>query len=551
MKNIRIALMACLVALMAVACEKDEEEATVYTTDRFKLEMAPFTDGNGTKIYLQFDELQSHLIYEEGDKVRVNGTPFTIQKDGDDWYAVGTRIEAPKFYAAYVDGTLGGWNESTHTYSFNINSTMFDKLHNKVILAGTSDDGYVLTMKPACAIIRVNTGSSGRTWTDVSVGFGSGKVLKRGTLNPSDRTLTPGYYLDAHTTTDEGELLAMRWSKQGTSDYVGDEDGYWYVAVPIAGSSVTTKLYFKWTNGSGTTYFQTNGEVTLQKGRVYTVGTERQSPFSDEGYSKYFFNVDASHLVAFSAGNLQCSFYYQGLSGMYKWQFASNQYDVIGTGNNKIGDAGYWFDLFGYGTSNYNSGVSAYLSSSTSITASDYFQNDLAGSNADWGVYNSSTPGVYYGNTLVTTVSWRTLTRSEWNYLINRSGKCGLVCIAGAYNGLLLLPNTGLMGMGEWANTTGVDLSSLSKTTLTNLSESDWGKLEAIGAIFLPCAGTRTGKASATLQNTLGQYWSANQKDATRGRALTFYMSPLSCATSDTPDKYIGSSVRLVANVGW
>ena len=197
MKNIRIALMACLVALMAVACEKDEDEATVYTTDRFKLEMAPFTDGNGTKIYLQFNELQSHLIYEEGDQVQVNGTTFTLHKDGGVWYAMGSEISAPKFYAAYVDGTLNGWNSTSHTYAFTINPTKHLNTHNKVILTGTSDDGYVLTMRPACAIIRVNSGSSSSSWTNVKVGFGSNKVLKSGTINPSSHTLAAGSYMEA------------------------------------------------------------------------------------------------------------------------------------------------------------------------------------------------------------------------------------------------------------------------------------------------------------------------------------------------------------------
>lgn len=554
-KVYRLALMASLLGMFTVSCQKEEGE--IHTSDRFKLEMAPFTDANGSKIYLQFGDEHSTLIYEEGDHIQVNGTVFTIHKETDGWYANGTTISADKFYAAYVDGTLDNWSESAHTYGFNINSSMDNNQHNKVILAGTSDDGTVLTLQPACAIVRLNTGNSGSSWTNVKIGFDASKILKKGTLNPETKVLSQGAtgeFMDACRQGHEGDMLAMRWSKQGSSDYVGDENGYWYVAIPIEGNSnsVTTKLYLKWTNGGQTTYFQTKGQVELRKGYVYTLGTDRQSPFSTEGYSKYFFNVDASHLIAFSAGNLQCQKYAQGLSLAYKWKFAENQYDAIGTSNNLIDDLSKWFDLFGYGTSGWSaSGATAYAPSSYVVDNTAYGTNAIGETNADWGRFNGSTPGIYYGTTLVTSVSWRTLSRSEWNYLISRPGKSGIVCIANTYYGLMLLPNTGLMGEDEWTNTTDVNISSLSNSTVTSLSESDWVKLENIGAIFLPCAGTRTGKNGAALIDMLGQYWTSNQRDATRGRALTFSVSPASCATSDSPDKHIGSSVRLVANVGW
>lgn len=554
MKNIRIALLACLMGLMAVACEKDDPEAEVHNTDRFKLEMAPFADGNGGKIYFQFDSEHSSLIYEVGDQVQINGHVFTIQKINGSWYATGTAISAPKFYAAYVDGTLDNWNESTHTYGFNINSHMGDNTHNKIILAGTSDDGKVLTMTPMCAIIRINTGARGSSWTNVKVGFGSNKVLKRGTLDPNGKTLAPGVYMDACAQGNMGDMLAMRWSKQGSSDYVGDEDGYWYVAVPIVGSSVTTKLYFMWNDGSNpTTYFQTNGEVTLQRGYVYTVGTTRQSPFTDRGYGKYYFYVNGSNdRVAFSAGNLQCKVYTnEDLDDDYMWQFASSQLDIVGSvGNDSIGANGQWFDLFGYGTSGCSVGGStAYLPKDTSTNNEHYYFGSLNGTNADWAVYNRTSPGIYYGNTLVQFNKFRTLTNTEWSYIINRSGKAGLVRIdpSGAnVFGLMLLPNTGLNGAGTWDNTSGVDISDLSLSSEKSLSTSDWGKLEAIGAIFLPAAGSRTG-TTVSSENALGYYWTSTTSSAKKGYSMYFTGSQAGTAAAG---KSKGFAVRLVAQVG-
>ena len=523
----------------------------VYTTGRFLLQMERFSDGNDAKTYLQYGTDASRIVYEEGDEVMVNGKPFTITRDGSQWFAVGSEITATKFYAAYVDGTCDNWNESAGTYGVNINPHMDENDHNKVILAGTSDNGTVLTLKPACAIIRVNTGAAGSSWTNVKVGFDENKIPKRGTINTETRAISPVGYMDACAQDQMGEMLAMRWSKQGAAgQHVTDEDGYWYVAVPIAGSSVTTTLYFMWTNGGTTTYFKTNNAVTLNKGYVYTVGTERQSPFTDKGIGKYFFTVSAGgSQVAFTAGNLQCQRYYDfgSYSYQFKWRFAESQTSIAGQiNNNNIGGTDVWFDLFGYGTSNWNSGATAYVPSSTSTTNGDYYASDLSSTNADWGKYNGNTPGIYYGSSLSQLPIFRTLTSSEWSYLINRSGKAGLVRIAGSVFGLMLLPNTGLNGAGTWSNTTDVSLAGLSLTSALSLSETDWNKLEAIGAIFLPAAGTRSG-TNTTSVNNVGTYWSATNNATKNAHSLNF--NGTSTATGTTT-KSTGCSVRLVISIG-
>lgn len=554
MKINRITLLVCLISLLAVSCKKDES-SMMYTTGRFLLQMEPFSDGNDAKTYLQYGADASRIVYEEGDEVMVNGRPFTITRDGSQWFAVGSEITATKFYAAYVDGTCDEWNESAGTYGFNINPYMDDNTHNKVILAGTSDNGTVLTLKPACAIIRVNTGAAGSDWTNVKVGFSSNKILKRGTVTPDSRGLTAGVYMDACSQGHKGDMLAMRWSKQGAAgQHVTDEDGYWYVAVPIAGDNISTQLFFMWNDGSGDIYKQTQGQVTLQKGYVYTLGTERQSPFTDKGYSKYYIYVNGSNdRVAFTAGNLQCQMYVnEDLDDDFKWQFATTQTVGVGTaGNAAIGATEQWFDLFGYGTSNWSgSGATAWMPSSISTTNSHYYSGSLNGTNADWGVNNRTTPGIYYGNSLVSFNKFRTLTNTEWSYVINRTNGgqklAGLVHIDGRYFGLMLLPNTGLNGAGTWSNTTDVNISSLSLTSVLSLSSTDWGKLEAIGAIFLPALGQREG-TSVGGENSMGYYWTATTSTTSKGYMMYFNSS--SVATAADSKKY-GCAVRLVAQVG-
>ena len=110
-------------------------------------------------------------------------------------------------------------------------------------------------------------------------------------------------------------------------------------------------MYFYWELGGAATGMQTSGRVVLTKGYVYTVGTTRQTPFNADGTSKCLFLVGDWQYVRFSPGNLQAKTTYRTT-----WQFAPTQYDILeATGAANIAIGGVWYDLFGYGTSDWNS----------------------------------------------------------------------------------------------------------------------------------------------------------------------------------------------------
>ena len=70
MKRIRIALLACLAGLLAVACEKENETPLQdYSTNIFKVDVASFVDNNNNKVWLQYGD-PSKLLYEDGDKIK-------------------------------------------------------------------------------------------------------------------------------------------------------------------------------------------------------------------------------------------------------------------------------------------------------------------------------------------------------------------------------------------------------------------------------------------------------------------------------------------------
>lgn len=503
MKYSKYLLLAALASLFATACEKDEDLSSEKSFDMFYFDNTQFASDEG-KVALQIST--NRLVYEEGDKVRVNGKEFTLSKTGSGsstkWVAIGSdAVTGSKFYCAYADGVVDGTLSGTgSTVTFNIGGRL-SSATNKVLLGGVSDSN-VLTLKPACAIIRLDANDS---YSNVKVAFESDKIIKRGTMS----------------ITSSGVTLAaqelMKGVREGNGPTGGGADflnmeynsaeGYWYVAVPVSSSSsISTTLYFYWELGGSATGWKTSGRVELRNGYVYSVGSSRQSPFNDNGTSKNYFQVGADDYVQFSPGNLQAR---KGMGGTYRWQFASTQLEVLGsTGASAIaGSTGSTWDLFGFGTSNWSgSGASAFSPNSHVNESDQYIQFSLTGSyaNADWGVNNGSSiqyKGVPSGTT------WRTLTSAEWNYLMNRASKVAFATVKGV-KGILLLPDIASNGFDEWELPASVSLS-YTKTSYSdnNVLESTWNILEAAGVIFLPVTGYRQG--TVHWGSTEGHYWSS------------------------------------------
>ncbi len=246
------------------------------------------------------------------------------------------------------------------------------------------------------------------------------------------------------------------------------------------------------------------------------------------GAIEFAFSVSADKQIYFSQGNLQ----YQASTGT--WRFAEHQYDMIGSDNSNISSSNTgWIDLFGWGTSGYNS-KNPYM---TSTSYSDYGDgsNDIAGTNYDWGVYNKISNG---GNAAG---MWRTLTNSEWNYVISNRTDArylrGTATVNGV-NGLILLPDnwtlpigvTFTYGEGGWSQNT--------------YSASEWSKMEANGAVFLPAAGYRYGTGVYYVGS--GYYWSSSANDSNSAYGLYFSSDAVD---PDGGSRDGGRSVRLVRGV--
>ncbi|MBR1878574.1 MAG: hypothetical protein IJ814_06190, partial [Paludibacteraceae bacterium] len=210
------------------------------------------------------------------------------------------------------------------------------------------------------------------------------------------------------------------------------------------------------------------------------------------------FSISEDTQVQFAQGNLQ----YYAASGSHQcadgttqpglWRLAEHQYDMIGA-NNKNASSSYtgWIDLFCWGTSGWNSGATAYQPWSINKITSDYLNQDLSGeyANADWGVYNAIING---GNTAGT---WRTLTHSEWSYLLserpNANYKKAVATVDGI-EGMVLLPDNWTLPSGvTFTIGYGSSTSLESYRGINDYTLAQWTIMENAGAIFLPHAGLR------------------------------------------------------------
>ena len=557
MKKSYILILVALVCMVATGCTKD-----ALSLHSFRISESGFNDPDAKLHFtLGSSTAPSKLAYDNGDAVLINGHQFTLRKSGSDWYADasdGSDVEANRFYCIYVNPNMNISGSQTYSFSTSFNddtrpaaSTSY-ATHNGVILAGSTTDS-LLTLNPACAIIRF---PADEEMDYVYVGFDANKVAKAGSISISESgvpTIAASGYMGGVTNDNNGEYLQM---------HVDAGAGYssYYVAVPITGSGVSTKLYFKWKYASSSDEykFKTSGAVALQKGKVYTVAKTRVSPFQTDGSSKGYFTVGSgrNNAVRFSAGNLQCS-----PASSYRWRFATNQYDYIGQDNSDIqyydGCVTY-LDLFAWAATGWTVSGTTYYPDAWDMSE-DYYNisDDIAGTDGDWGHFKSGS--IYYGER-ISSATWRTLTRAEWNYLLssrpNANQKWGLATLGGNYKGLILIPD-GILEDGSgsptlWSSPVSFTAGSGSGYNTNTYSMDQWAQMEAAGAIFLPACGKRSGYTPTNYIGTAnpeGHYWSTTGvSGGTNAYMMSFSIDDGDWyVDADADDlRQVGRAVRLV-----
>ena len=305
----------------------------------------------------------------------------------------------------------------------------------------------------------------------------------------------------------------------------------------------------EWSDNKALTYssLMFKGCEALEGGK----GTKYDPSFDDQTYARPdggpahpgFFTADTKPVdKAFSVAKANQVFFAHGNlihhpSGGV-WRLATNQYDIEGDNNSKIARyCEYFIDLFGWGTAEKPYESSTYTSDYPTVFT-------------DWGT-----------NTIANdySMTWRTLTAAEWEYVFERRANADSLFGFGSVNGtngLILLPDgwtlpagstfvpgteNGFVDKGSYYQCTGDAYASNSYT------ENQWAPMEAAGAVFLPAAGSRWSKNVSEV-NEKGYYWSATPAEED-GKAYCIYFHSKGYSVRHAASVSCGYSVRLVHDV--
>ena len=339
-------------------------------------------------------------------------------------------------------------------------------------------------------------------------------------------------------TSDGGETLTERGVYYGTSPnpsatgtkVPASEGGTGSFTCSLTGLNENTKYYV--------CAFATNSQGT-------SCGEDVSFTTPMEGALGGVFSVSATNQVYISQGNLQ----YQARTNT--WRFAENQLDRIGADNSHISQTyNGWIDLFGWGTSGYDHGAECYQPWSTTNGGQNYCAYGSGTSNlydgsgkADWG-YNPISNGGNQENS-----GWRTMTWSEWDYLLMKrntpSGIRFAFASVNGVNGIIVLPDNWSESVLGLNNPNGNN--DLPEYSDNNLNASQWAVLEEKGVAFLPATGTRDKQEIQNLD--LAIYWTSTCDDASTGYYGYIYSYCFYGDFFHSMPRYYGMAVRLVHNV--
>ena len=265
---------------------------------------------------------------------------------------------------------------------------------------------------------------------------------------------------------DNNKLLFKDEAQLNTLEYDAENGGV------IITSNTSVMRFNKASNNMRFRYFKAETYAKQQIVQLYKKAEATIEPEAEPKVQSGIFSVAADKQIEFAPGNLQFH------TGDSTWRFASQQYNYVGKQNIELGNPEFkgWIDMFGWSSTSTYFGVNP---------SND--NNTYTGDFVDWG-------------TLFEGEDWYTLSKDEWNYLLNtRTNAANLqqIAMVDTTLGILLFPDNWVMPEGctpkdmthQYEEEEYQDYNYDYK--LYTLEQ--WLTIEAAGAIFLPAAGRRTG----------------------------------------------------------
>lgn len=403
-----------------------------------------------------------------------------------------------------------------------------------------------LDFKNLCGVLRLRLQKSGVSITAIEV---TGDIELSGDFTVNYNGGNPSLTYSGHGT--KTTILTCSTPQNITSQ----KDFYIFLPVHTYSAGMRIRIYSS--DGGVCTKTVTAGHsVDIQRGTITTIkliNTNSLTFTPNAGTLPGLFTIDdQGHQVRFSQGNMQYTTlgtHVVGTGGIEKgtWRFASEQYEFIGDDNDNISSIyTKWIDLFGWGTSGWNSGANCYQPWSTSQNGSDYYIDGIGAYDpeVDWAWHNAISNG---GNI---PRRWRTLSSREFDYILyfrnDAHIKYGIGNIVGVC-GLIVLPDCWTLPSG-CLFTSGLatcEENNYPDWTLNSYTLAQWAQMEAAGAVFFPAAGYRIG-TNILNQGIEGHYWGNRPLDYGYAEFKGFFCDGF--WAENIKERCSGSSVRPVCD---
>ncbi len=532
--------MALLGGVLAVgSCQKENntdgipEGAVLLTAEGFG-----GMEGDKTSVSAE------SVVWENGDRVNLDGTDYTVTVSGDKAYVTGFNIPDVQFQGIYPAGLVAGTQTVTVPSQYESHYSNGRQVLHLPMLAMAGAGANAIRFRHATAAVRVlvkNSLDVDVVVTGVRVSSAEGQLC--GTRGVTLGVGTLAVAAQSGTIAEEDKQVSVELTDSPVLAHGGSDIIEVQVPIlPVAEENMTITVYAHMAGAApgarNFTFTHTASHAALGRNVMMTA---RVNLSTDGGHTtedtKGRFSVGGNGWVVFAQGNLQYN------AGTSTFRFAPEQYDIIGDGNSQIAsNYSGWIDLMGWGTSGYGTSY-PYLSTTHNLAVYGPATGDIATTHYDWGVHNAIEKAGVAG-------TWHTLTSSEWYYLLNtrnvtkRFAKVALTIGNNTIvNGLVLFPDSYNFADGLVCNQT--DLGYEGQENSNKLSLSLWQQMEAEGAVFLPAAGYREGTQPISVGGA-GFYWSSS-KINDKARALRFDNGNM--VLDDSPAVYYGYSIRLCSDI--
>ena len=562
-------LLAAVVVLAGCKKERIEEQETLLQQGgsvHVNIEAHLAQPENLQKAFLRGDSVE----WEDGDVIRVNNQDFTVHRheggvgyfQGDansfkstfsgenHWFAVypasianqtqmirdGSKAQIcvtlpqTQVYQAVNENDASTCLKDmnymfAYTKTMNNNSISLQFVNLcavlKIGLKKGPTSGHGANSRVKKIVLYTSTNANASFWGSGYINSGSNTALSKTTDNLNDLPVIQ-IAMPAESRTNNNRKLILDCTRQrvkasdGTVSYTNLSNGveltssttWFYIMVPINLTGGLTDMCMEVYDGNGNMMKKVLKNITVTKNKIYSSDLgQLECQYAASSFIDADFSVSATQTVKFTSGNLQYK------ANPAEWRFAPNQYDTIGRKNENISQTySGWIDLFGYGTSGYNSKY-PYM---TTTSEGSYQSGVISRNNYDWGWYNKIA-----GHPIQAFFTWD---YSSANYLLNTRNASTINTISNAkyatarvegINGLLLFPDDYKLPQGLSVNKKNIN----NGTTAVAFTNVTWTKQNLIdaGIVFLPCAGWRNG---TQIQGGSGYDYSK----VTATRKIAYYM---------------------------